>query len=177
MGLLQRLRGADREAGFSLVELIAVMAILLTIVTAITTLFIRGAKSELEANNRFSAQQSARTAVDRMRREIHCSSGITVTSSSSITVTLPSACPTSGGSQITVVYDTSLISTGRYSIRRANSKIADYLTTGGIFTYTASSTSSLGKLHLDVPVNLNPNEGWKTWRLQTDIVLRNTTRS
>jgi len=25
-------------------------------------------------------------------------------------------------------------------------------------------------------VNVNPNEGWKTWRLVDDIVLRNTLR-
>jgi type II secretory pathway pseudopilin PulG len=174
--LLRRIVRAG-EDGYSLVELIAVMAILITIVTAITTLFVRGSKAELDMNKRFAAQQYARIAVDKMRREVHCSSGVTVTSAASITVTIPAGCPTSGGSQVDIVYDTSLVSTGRYRLRRAGATIADYLTSGNIFAYTAPSSSSLGKLNLDIPVNLNPNEGWKTWRLRTDIVLRNTTRS
>ena len=33
-----------------------------------------------------------------------------------------------------------------------------------------------GDLHVDFYVNVNPNEGWKTWRLVDDIVLRNTLR-
>ena len=70
---------------------------------------------------RFQAQQEARLALDRLRRELHCSSGITATPNtavSSITVALPSQCPSSGGVAISVVYDASLVSTSRYSIRR-----------------------------------------------------------
>ena len=32
------------------------------------------------------------------------------------------------------------------------------------------------RFHVDLPVNVNPNEGWKQWRLVDDIVLRNTLR-
>jgi prepilin-type N-terminal cleavage/methylation domain-containing protein len=176
--LVRRIRRvATDERGYSLVELVAVMAILATVVTTLTSLFVSGARAEIDMNRRFEAQQRLRTAVDRMRREIHCSSGITITNAASITVTLPAACPTSGGAQVNIVYDTQLVSTGRYRLRRAGSSIANYLTDGNIFSYVAPSTSTLGKLHLNAPVNLRPNEGWKTWRLETDIVLRNTTRS
>jgi Tfp pilus assembly protein PilW len=174
---LRRFASRTREDGFSLVELIAVMAILMTIVTALTALFLSGAKAELDMNRRFAAQNSVRTAVDKMRREIHCATGVTVNSAASVTVTLPAACPTSGGSQVDIVYDTALVSAGRYRLRRAGTSIAEYITTSGVFSYVAPSSSSLGKLHLDLPVNLRPNEGWKTWRLQTDIVLRNTSRT
>jgi hypothetical protein len=54
--------------------------------------------------------------------------------------------------------------------------IADYLTTDDPFKYTAPSASSRGLLHVDFPVNVYPNEGWKRWRLVDDIVLRNTLR-
>ena len=112
-----------------------------------------------------------------MRREIHCSSGVAVTSAASITVSVPKQCPTGNGtSTITVVFDTSLVSTNRYSLRRAGVQIADYLTSGNVFSYAVPSVTTLGKLHLDIPVNANPNEGWKTWRLSTDVVLRNTQR-
>jgi prepilin-type N-terminal cleavage/methylation domain-containing protein len=165
------------QRGYSLVELIAVMAILMTVLTAITTLFISGAKAELDSNRRFQAQQEARTAADRLRREVHCASSVTVTTAASVTVSLPAHCPTAvGGATTNVIYDTEVVSTNRYRLRRAGVRIADYLTIGDVFSYGKPS-GELGKLHLDFPVNVNPNEGWKTWRLQTDIVLRNTTRT
>ena len=176
--MLKRLRTVVRgEGGVSLVELIFVMLIMGTVLAALTSLFISGAKSELDQNRRFQVQEEARTAVDRMRREIHCASGVTVTSAASITVSIPAQCPTGNGtSTTTVVYDTVLVATNRYKLQRAGTRIADYLTTGNVFSYTAPSPTSLGKLHLDLPVNLTPNEGWRQWRLVTDIVLRNTVR-
>jgi hypothetical protein len=99
-----------------------------------------------------------------------------------VSVALPSQCPSSGGTAITVVYDTSLVSANRYRVRRTVNGttvvIADYITTSGgtTFTYTPESASSRALLHVDFQVNINPNEGWKTWRLVDDIVLRNTLR-
>jgi len=177
--LARLLRG---QRGYTLIELLAVLTIFLTIVTALTALFVTGAKAELEANRRFEAQQGARIAVDRMRREIHCGSALTFTSASSVSITLPAGCPSAGGTQTTVVYDTASAGTNRYTLRRkkgtaAAAAITDYLTTGSIFSYVAPSTTTLGKLHVDMTVNLYPNEAWKKWRLVTDIVLRNTTRA
>jgi prepilin-type N-terminal cleavage/methylation domain-containing protein len=168
--LARRVRRAD---GFTLIELVIVMAILVTIVTAITALFTTAAKSALEEDRRFQAQQTARVAVDKMRREVHCATSVTSVSATSVTVNLPAGCQATGA----IVYDTQLVSTGRYRLRRAGVQIADYLTSGSVFAYTAPTTSSLGKLALDLRVNVRPNEGWKTWRLTTDIVLRNTSRS
>jgi type II secretory pathway pseudopilin PulG len=171
---IARVRGDD---GYTMVELVVVIAILMTVVTALTALFVSGAKAEVELNRRFEAQQAARVAVDRLRREVHCASGVTVSSAASITVTLPAHCPSAGGAVANVVYETELVSAGRYRLRRAGVRIADYLTSGDVFSYVAPSSASLGKLHVDVPVNVNPADGWKTWRLETDVVLRNTTRS
>ena len=175
------------EEGYSLVELIAVMAILLTVLTALTALFASGAKAELDANRRFEAQQEARVAVDRMRRELHCASAVTLDAADStlvdgktvynkITATLPSHCPTAGGTQITVVFDTDAVADGRYRLRRAGVRTADYVTTSHVFSYVAPSTSTLGRLTVDLPVNVTPSESWKRWRLTSDIVLRNTLR-
>ncbi len=173
-----RLRTRARsQGGFTLIELVTVMAILLIVLTGLTTLFVSGTKAELDMNRRFQAQQEARLAVDKMRREIHCSSGIMLTSASSITVALPAACPSAGGTQQDIVYDTQLVSAGRYTLRRAGVQIADYVTTGDVFSYVAPSTTALGKLHVDVPVDLTPADTLGGWRLETDIVLRNTTRA
>ena len=182
---MERLRG---QGGYTMVELLAVLAIFLTVVTSLTTLFVSGSRAELDANNRFQAQQNARLALDRLRRELHCSSGITKTDGTALTATpvaairvaLPSHCPTAGGATITIDYQ--LVSQGgsRWELQRVQGSstvpIADYLTEDEIFTYTAASASTRALLHVDMPVNVNPNEGWKTWRLVDDIVLRNTLR-
>jgi prepilin-type N-terminal cleavage/methylation domain-containing protein len=173
---LRRLLGCER--GYTLIELLQVTVILSVVLGAVTTLFVRASIAEVDMNRRFQAQQEARLAVDRMRREIHCASLVSPTgTSSSITVTLPSGCPTSAGGATTVVYDTQLVSTGRYSLRRDGVRVADYVTAANVFTYTAQSTSGLGKLNVTMPVNLTPTDASKEWRLVADIVLRNTTRS
>lgn len=173
---LRRLLACER--GFSLVELIQVTAILAVVLGALTTVFVRAMNSELEMNRRFTAQQQARVAVDKMRREIHCASGVTPSGTSgSITVTLPGQCPTAVAHALTtVVYDAQLVSTGRYRLRRAGVRIADYITTGTVFTYTPPATGKRGLLRVDLPVNVRPNQVGQTWRLPADIVLRNTSR-
>ena len=117
-----------------------------------------------------------------MRREIHCASAITP-AATTVTATLPGHCPSAvGAATTTVVYSFQNVSTSRYKLRRAvnggtATTVADYLTTDSAFTYAAPSSTSLGKLSVDFRVNVKPTEGWKTWRLQTDIVLRNTIRA
>jgi len=174
--LSPRRRLAD-DAGFTLVELIGVMAILIIILTAVTTLFVSGSRAQVDLNERFQAQTEARVATDRIRHEVHCASDLIPTSAASITVTLPAACPSAGGVDTTVIYSTQLVGGSRYELRRDGSRIADWLTTGDVFSYIAPTTDSLGKLHLDLPVNVDPSQAWKEWRLETDVVLRNTTRS
>ncbi len=185
---LLRLAGRVREsAGYTLVELIAVMAILLTVLTALTALFASGAKAELDANRRFQAQENARVAVDRMRREIHCASAVALDAADSkvvggntlyrkVTATLPAHCPTAGGTQIAVVYDIQAVAAGRYRLRRDGIRIADYVTASHVFSYVPPSSSTRGRLSVDLPINVNPTENWKRWRLTSDIVLRNTLR-
>ena len=121
--VLSRLRG---QGGYSLVELIAVMAIFLMIVGGLTTLFTSGARAEIDLNRRFEAQQNARLAMDKLRRELHCSSGITATDGSplptspvvAIRVTLPSHCPTAGGVTTNIVYDSSQVTSTRALVAR-----------------------------------------------------------
>ena len=170
-------RAVRREDGYTMIELVSVLIILTTVLTALTALFVSGAKAELELNRRFEAQQAARVAADRMRREVHCASGVTFSSAASITVTLPGHCPTAvGGATTNIVYTTEAVTSERYRLKRGTVPIADRLTSGDVFSYVAPSDDSLGKLHLDFRVNLKPSETWKTWHLETDVVLRNTLR-
>jgi prepilin-type N-terminal cleavage/methylation domain-containing protein len=169
-------------SGYTMVELLTVMLILTVIMTGLTALFVQASNAELDMNRRFQAQQQARVAVDRMRREIHCSSGVSPAgAAASIAVTIPSQCPTSGGSAVTVTYRTVLVSTGRYKLERQVgtgpiAKLADYIRLENVFTYTAPTTTSLGKLRVDLPINIQPPGSGSNWELVADMVLRNTSR-
>ena len=148
MSMLRRFRrrSPDRPATRCSSSLM-VLAILGTVVGALTTLFVQATNAEFESNRRFQAQQGARIAIDKMRREIHCSSAVTpVGATSSISVTVPSQCvsvcpltpPTcaAGGAPVTVTYDMSGSGT-RYQLRRNGVNLADYVTLQNVFNYTA----------------------------------------
>jgi prepilin-type N-terminal cleavage/methylation domain-containing protein len=185
MSVLRRLcRRLAGQAGYSMLELLIVTVILGTIIGAVTTLFVRASNAEFDMNRRFAAQQSARVAIDKMRREIHCASGITPTgTSSSISVTLPSQCPSagggpSGGPPVTVTYDMNQVVAGqRYTLRRNAVVVADFSTLQNAFNYTASvAGTSRAKLTVTLPINTKPGDTSKQWKLVADMVLRNTSR-
>jgi prepilin-type N-terminal cleavage/methylation domain-containing protein len=187
--LLRRLRS---QRGYSLIEMLIVLSIMSVVMGALTTLFVQASNAELDMNNRFQAQQGARLALDKMRREVHCGSVATPAGqSSSVTITLPAYCKTGSGS---ITWCTRSIATNRYGLYRVQGvtcsggvKWADYLapssaapTCSGalcIFTYTDQSTSSLAKLHVDFPVNLKPAKSTEMYELADDIVLRNSSRA
>jgi prepilin-type N-terminal cleavage/methylation domain-containing protein len=73
-----RLRGAlAKQGGFTLVELVVVMVILLIVLAPLTTSFASGMIAQVDQTNRFDAQENARQALDRMRKDIHCGHGVT----------------------------------------------------------------------------------------------------
>lgn len=178
MTLSGRLRARlSSESGYSLIELLIALVILGTITSAVTVLFLQASTAQVDMNRRYEAQQDARVAVDKMRREIHCSSAITPTGvSSAITVTLPSQCPSAGGTATTVTYD--VVGSGqRFQLRRDSVILADFVSEQNAFDYAAPVTgTSLGKLTVTLPINIEPTNNVKEWRLVSDIVLRNTSR-
>ena len=139
-------------------------------------------RAEVRASREFQAQQNARLAMDKIRRELHCANAISApngTAVASVTVTLPAAC---SGTAATVTYATQTVATGRWQLtqggrtRAAAVVVADYLTASTPFTYYIPAAGTLGRLRVDIPVNLNPTDTSTEWRLQDDIVLRNTIR-
>ena len=192
LGSLARAHGRDEE-GYSVVELLTVMAILGTVLAGVTTLFVQGSNAQMDMNNRFRAQQNARLALDKLRRETHCASAISpvATTTNAVTLTLPMQCVTGSGP---FTWCTRSVggSTTRYALFRVAGttcgasggiKYADYLLTpagscaGCLFHYTDKTPTSLGRLHVELPVNLRPARTRQTYELRDDIVLRNTTRS
>jgi prepilin-type N-terminal cleavage/methylation domain-containing protein len=166
------------ESGYTLIELLQVMVILGVVLGALTAVFVSALNSEVDMNRRFQAQQEARLAVDKIRREIHCARVISPAGvSASITVTLPGGCPTAGLSDATVTYSTESIAAYRWELRRNGVRIADFVTAPAVFNYTPQSTDSRARLRLELPINPKPSDAGKTWRLVADIVLRNSSRT
>jgi prepilin-type N-terminal cleavage/methylation domain-containing protein len=180
------------EHGYSLIEMLVVLVIMGVVMTSLTTVFVQASNSETDMNNRFQAQLTAKLALDKVRREVHCATVVTPTGgSSSVTITLPSYCKTGSGS---ITWCTRSNGTNRYALYRVvgstctgGVKWADYLVptasatvSGGalqIFNYTAQSTSSLAKLTVDFPVNVKPSKTVELYELIDGIVLRNSSRS
>jgi type II secretory pathway pseudopilin PulG len=162
--------------------MLTVLVIFGTVMSALMVLFVQGTGAEVDMNNRFRAQQGARLALDKIRREAHCATAVTVSSASSVTLNLPSYCPTGNGS---VTWCTVSLGTSRYGLfRKAGAtcdatgvRWADYLTSANVFGYAAQSTTSLAKLSVDFPINVKPSRTVDTYELKDDIVLRNSTRS
>jgi prepilin-type N-terminal cleavage/methylation domain-containing protein len=179
---LERARGRlASEAGYTLTELLTVLVIMGFVLGGLTTMFSAGVRAELRANKELNAQQNARLALDKIRRELHCANAISSpngTAVATITVTLPTACP---GSDTSVTYATSSVAANRWELTRTGSSgtpttVADYLTSSTPFTYYVPATGTLGRLSVDIPVNVDPSDANTLWRLQDDIVLRNTPR-
>jgi Tfp pilus assembly protein PilW len=177
------------ESGYSIVELLTVVTILSIIIGALTTLFVSASKGELDMNRRFQAQQEARLAIDKLRREVHCATSVTPSgSSSAVTVTIPAACPTAHGFtsiQWCVIAPPGAWA-GRYALYRSTAatcttstgvKWADYLTTQQIFNYTVQSSQSLSSLGVSLVVDVRKDSAQGTFKLNDNIVLRNSSRT
>lgn len=172
------------EGGYSLVELLTVMAILGTVMAAITTLMTAGMTAEAGMNRRFQAQTEARLGLDKLRREVHCATSASpIGAAATVTLTLDATCPTAGGST-SITWCTKANGTGRYGLWRYTGsvcsgtgfKVADYLTTANAFSY-ATSSGSRAKLSVTLAVNLTPSSPGRVYTLEDDIVLRNSVRS
>jgi prepilin-type N-terminal cleavage/methylation domain-containing protein len=188
VNVVERLR---ETGGYTLVEMLTVVAIMGVVLTGITTLFVQGSNAEVDMNGRFQSQQEARLAVDRIRRDAHCASSVALSGASAVrngvtyyptmTQTLPSACGT------TVTWCTVSVGAAgnRFRLYRQSGatcgtsglRLADYLIAGTVFAYTAQSSQTLARLTVDIPVNRRPAKSQETYELKTDIALRNSTRT
>jgi prepilin-type N-terminal cleavage/methylation domain-containing protein len=172
------------ERGYTVIEVLVVLVILGTVLAALATLFVQGANAELAMNHRFEAQQTARLALDKLRRETHCAGEANPVTATSVTLSLASYCPTGNGA-VTWCTVAAAGSAARFGLyRKAGTtcdatgvKWADYLTTGNVFTYVAQSSTSLAKLGVAFPVNVNPRKSVEAYELVDEIVLRNSTRT
>jgi prepilin-type N-terminal cleavage/methylation domain-containing protein len=181
-----RLRG---ERGYSLTEMIMVMAIMGIVMAALTEVFVAGTKAQSDQDRRFQAQLSSRLALDKLRRDIHCAYDVTPNtpnpwSAAQSSVTLKNtAC--SGGD---ISWCTAAVAgfSNRWALYRqlgtscsagSGIKVADYLTSSTPFTSFAHVTGCLCKASLGVSVIISvKGTSIGAYRLDDTIYLRNSTR-
>ena len=63
---------ARAENGYSLVEMVTVMAIMGIVLAGLTQIFTSASKADIDMSNRFQAQQNTRLALDKLRTDVHC---------------------------------------------------------------------------------------------------------
>jgi prepilin-type N-terminal cleavage/methylation domain-containing protein len=183
------------ERGYTLVEMLVVMAILGFVIAGLTTVFVSGSHAELDMNRRFQAQQQARLALDKLRVDVHCATAAqaqTVNTYPSIKISEPN-CSTLNNGQSTVVWcvETSPTMSTRYALYRTTSTanicqgadtsrvlVSDYLTTSsGIFTTpTTIPQKMLAYVQVDLPVSANPTATVDKYELKDTLVARNSQR-
>jgi Tfp pilus assembly protein PilW len=184
---LRACRALRAESGQSLTELLTTLSILSVVLGSLTTVFVAATRAEVDATERFAAQQEARVALDRIRREAHCADAyfgdpLTVTPSQVELSFNAASCPNGVAS---VMWCTSG-SGSRFALYRiapstgtctGGTKLADFLTSGSVFSYGAPSTASLARLKVDLVVDTSATASGGVYRLCDEIALRNSGRS
>ena len=169
-----------QEQAFTLTELLTVLAILGVVLAALTTMFVSGTNAEREMNLRFQAQQNARMALSKMRRELRCAQDATTTGSV-VTLTLGAACTVASGS---TTWSALPLGPKRYGLFRCQGltcdasgmKWADYLTSDALFSYIPATDTTRPRLGVSFPVDLKPAQPGGSYTLQDAIAFRNWIR-
>ncbi len=177
-------RRLKQEAGFTLPELLTVLAILGTVITAITAVFVTGTHAEADMNDRFQAQQGARLALMKVRRDIRCARTATTTGYS-LTLTFPTSvsCRSAQGAGA-VTWTVTQLGPSRYGLFRAGRKWSDHLefhpsdpTSVPAFTLLDATVTTRPRVQVTLPVDLHPNRVGGLYTLADAIALWNGSKS
>jgi type II secretory pathway pseudopilin PulG len=186
------------QAGYTLVETLVVMMLLVIVIGSIADAFSSASKTEVDQTARASDQESARLTLQRLRRDIHCASAArvqqtrdsmgNVVSPLGYTLNLavdPDIClavTTSSSNTVqwcTVQKDAAGQRYGVYRTISGNCNASDavfqvdYVTRPDIWSMVCP-TSQLQAVAVDMPVNRDPvTRAGRTYELQDTISLRN----
>jgi prepilin-type N-terminal cleavage/methylation domain-containing protein len=169
------------EGGYNLVELLTVMAILSIVLGGITTLFVQGSNAEIDMNRRYQSQQEVRVAMDRVRRDAHCSSkAIKPTATTYVLFNDP--CQAGGVVSWCTVASGSIYKLYRSTTSTCNSSSTMYAenlvnASGDVFVYVQQNTDHLASLQVDLKSNSKPAMTQETYELTDKMVLRNGART
>ena len=177
------------EDGYTFTELVTVLAILGTVLAALTALFVSATKAEIDMNERFQAQQNARLALNKIRREIHCARTATALAdgrpfATALTLTPASTNPSSYCNTTQASWCTEALGASRWGLFRkpgttcdaTGVKVADYMTQANVFDYAPPTAETLATIGVDVRVDIAA-DGSRVYRLQDRIAMRRSGRT
>ncbi|HEY7690745.1 MAG TPA: type II secretion system protein [Gaiellaceae bacterium] len=190
-------RVAAPQGGFTLIELVVVMAVLMIILAPLTTSFASSMTAQVDQTRRFDAQENARQALDRMRKDIHCAHAVTdpYTNSSGgetlvlteTNVTGTAECPGLVETNASAVQWCTIPvagATDRYQLYRENDADAtcdgtastfmvDYLTAASIWASPTCVSGQFPTVELTMSVDVDPTMRPGAYELSDQIALRN----
>jgi hypothetical protein len=115
VSILSRIRGDQRDDGFSLVEMFVVIGLMATVTAMVSTAVITGLRSQRRVDGRSTSLDQVRAAMQRVTREIRDEDTVLLAQSSTLEFQQTNASrircytvTTSGGTSSLVVYTTSL---------------------------------------------------------------------
>jgi prepilin-type N-terminal cleavage/methylation domain-containing protein len=181
------------ERGYSLIELLVTMIILVIVLGSLTAVFVSGSSAEATLNRRFQAQQNARMALDRIRGDVHCATAAqaqTINTYPGVKFAVGSCY---AGAPTTVSWCAVLVTAApaRYALYRTTTTgatacasndasrvlIADYLTSSSAFTTVTIPQYTLQRVGVDFKVSVNPTTATAdVYELTDSIAARNATR-
>ena len=186
----RRLRGG--EQGYSLIELLVTMVILVIILASLTTVFTSGSSAEASLNRRFQAQQNARLGLDRIRGDIHCATaaqaqtintypGVKLADANCYaatpTISWCAVLVTASPPRYQLYRSTTTGGTTCTSSDAARVLVADYLTSSSAFTTATIPQYTLQRVGVDFKVSANATTSTaEAYELTDAIVARNATR-
>jgi prepilin-type N-terminal cleavage/methylation domain-containing protein len=180
------------EQGYSLIELLVTMVILVIVLGSLTTIFVSGTSAEAALNRRFQAQQNARMGLDRIRTDIHCATAAQAQTintypgvklavancyAATPTVSWCAVLVTSSPAQYALYRSTTTGATTCTSSDAARVLVADYLTSSSAFTTATIQQYTLQRVGIDFKVSVNATSSTSdVYELTDSIVARNSAR-
>jgi prepilin-type N-terminal cleavage/methylation domain-containing protein len=147
------LRATD-ERGYTLIELLVVMLILVTVVGGLAGAFVSGMNQESTLSRRTLQQTDARLALDRMRKDIFCS-----TSAASALAPQPNG---SNGFTLTLTESSTLcptvVASGQSSVQWCTIRYSGSTTRFQLYRSTSGTCDTTGTLIADYLAV--PGAGW-----------------
>jgi prepilin-type N-terminal cleavage/methylation domain-containing protein len=187
--VIARLRRDER--GFTMVEMVCVCVLLGVVLAGVTTVMVGGSHAELQNNNRFKAQTSARTVMDIVRNDVHNACAANVANSGALLklAFIPSSDYTQCGAaaanpKVLWCALSSPTTSGRYAIYRSTASTctsangileADMLTSNTLFsTATSISVAQRQAVSVTLPISYVQGVYGQAFTLGQSLTLRNT---
>jgi len=194
----RRLRFLRDERGMTLVEMLIVMAVLGLVLAPLSAAFASAFSAELSQGNRFQAEESARRARNRMRKDMHCAhavGGLSTNAQGGWTLLLTQT-NASGTAECPGLVQPNAASAqwctvpvagapSRYRLFRENDTNqscdgtvstfeTDFLTRSDLWTQPTCASGNFPTVAVALPVNVDPvKHGSSTYELDDQIALRN----